>query len=152
LLEKLTERWKPGWTLVDLGTGSGIFALAARAFGANAVHAIDNDPVAISTAKGNARLNRIDCINFEVGDVLRCRLPARLNVATANLFSELLIAVIPKLRRVPQLILSGIMRDQEHEVVAALKRNAFYVVTLRRRGKWVALLARRRARTVISSA
>ena len=141
LLEKLTQRWKPGWIMADLGTGSGIFALAAKSFGAGTVYAIDNDPIAISTANANARLNRIRNVDFQVADVLRCQFPAQPDVVTANLFSDLLVAVIPKLRAVPWLIFSGIMRDQEGEVVAALKRHSFQLVTIRRRGKWVALLA-----------
>ena len=144
LLEEVTRRWDSGWTMADLGTGSGILALAAKALGAGSVSAIDNDPVAISTAKANARLNRIGGIDFEEADVRRWRLPAETDVVTANLFSELLVTVIPKLRRVPRLIVSGIMRDHEHEVILALKRNSFEVTTIRRRGKWVAMLARQK--------
>jgi ribosomal protein L11 methyltransferase len=51
LLDKLTRRWKRGWSLVDLGTGSGILALAAKYFSAGRVIGIDNDPAAISMAK-----------------------------------------------------------------------------------------------------
>ncbi|HXO92787.1 MAG TPA: 50S ribosomal protein L11 methyltransferase, partial [Candidatus Acidoferrum sp.] len=54
-LEQLTRRWEPGWSLVDLGTGSGILALAAKCLGAGRVVGIDNDPMAISMAKSNAR-------------------------------------------------------------------------------------------------
>ena len=141
LLEELTRRWKPGWSMADLGTGSGIFALAAKRLGARHVIGVDTDPIAISTAKANARLNRIRGVDFQVGDVRRWRLPVDVNVGTANLFSELLIEVLPKLRPVPWLILSGVMRHQERDVCRALKRNAFAVLTVRRRGKWVALLA-----------
>src|SRR5882672_5346772 len=49
-LEQLSRRWKRGWSLVDLGTGSGILALAAKRFGAGRVTAIDVDPTAISIA------------------------------------------------------------------------------------------------------
>ncbi|HJT80050.1 MAG TPA: 50S ribosomal protein L11 methyltransferase [Chthoniobacterales bacterium] len=140
LLEQLTRHWKPGWSLADLGTGSGIFALAAKRLGAGVIVAIDNDPVAISTAKGNARLNKITGIHFAVADVRRWRLPSRADVVTANLFSELLIDVMPGLKRVPWLILSGIMRDQEDAVLKALKPNDFKIIETRRRGKWVAML------------
>jgi ribosomal protein L11 methyltransferase len=68
-LEKLTRRWKSGWSLVDLGTGSGILALAAKCFGADRVTGIDNDPTAISMAKSNARLNQIRGASFQLGDV-----------------------------------------------------------------------------------
>ena len=55
LLEKVTRRLPVGWRMFDAGTGSGVLALAARRFGASKVLAVDNDPLAISTAKENAR-------------------------------------------------------------------------------------------------
>lgn len=140
LLEQLTRTWKPGWSLVDLGTGSGIFALAASRFGAQKIVAIDNDPVAISTAKGNARLNRIPGIDFQMADVRKLSLPRRIDVITANLFSDLLIEILPKFRDVRWLVLSGIMRNQERDVVQALKRLGMNAVKIRRRGKWIAML------------
>ena len=144
LLEQLTRKWKPGWTLADLGTGSGIFALAAIRLGASRAIGIDSDPIAISTARANAQRNRIENAKFQIADVRRWRMPATVDVVTANLFSELLIEVLPRLRKVPWLILSGIMRDQEREVVAALNANSFRVATIRRRGKWIAMLAGRK--------
>src|SRR5262249_34489029 len=84
--------------VVDLGTGSGILALAAIRLGARRVIGIDNDPIAISTAEQNARLNRIDGVYFRVGDVRRWKPPAKMDVLTANLFSELLIEILPKIR------------------------------------------------------
>ena len=55
---------EPERTLLDLGTGSGILALAAARFGAKRVIAIDDDPVAIATARENARRNKLDNIDF----------------------------------------------------------------------------------------
>jgi len=127
--------------IVDLGTGSGILALAARCFGARRVVAIDIDPIAISTAKENARRNRIANIHFKVGDVRRWRFPGKIDIVTANLFSELLVEILPKLKRVQWLILSGILREQERDLVRALKRNKINLLEVRRRGKWVAVLA-----------
>ena len=143
MVEQLTRRWKPGWSMADLGTGSGIFARAAKSFGAGRVVAIDNDAVAIATAKANAANNRISGVQFKVTDVLRWQVPKQIDVVTANLFSELLIAIAPKLKRVPWLIISGIMREQEREVSQALKQNGFALQTVRRRGKWIAGLARK---------
>jgi len=133
---------EPEWTLLDLGTGSGILALAAARFGAKRVIAIDDDPVAIATAKENARRNEIDNIDFQVADVQRWRFPRRIDIITANLFSELLIEILPKLKRAQRLILSGILRDQESRLVRALERNGIVIVEMRRRGKWIAILAR----------
>jgi ribosomal protein L11 methyltransferase len=146
LLEQLTRSWPPGWSMIDLGTGSGILALAAKTFGARHVVGIDIDPVAISTAKGNAELNGIAGVHFKVADVLKWRPPAAgPKIVTANLFSELLIAILPRLRRVPWLILSGAMREQEHEVVEALNRNRMEILQTKRRGRWIALVIKRDA-------
>ena len=77
----------------------GILALAAERFGAKRVIAIDDDPVAIATARANARRNKLDNIDFRVADVRRWPFPPRIEIITANLFSELLIEILPKLKR-----------------------------------------------------
>jgi ribosomal protein L11 methyltransferase len=146
LLEQVTRKWNPGWSMVDLGTGSGILAVAAKCFGAKRVSAIDVDPVAISTAKSNARRNRINGIQFQVGEAGRWHPPAKTDLVTANLFSELLIEILPKLRGYLStsgwVILSGALRSQEREILAALGRNNLAITEIRRRGRWIAFLAR----------
>lgn len=144
LLEGVTRGWAKGWRMLDAGTGSGVLALAGSRFGAGEVFAIDNDPLAIKTAKWNARENGIRGVEFRVSDVTRA-LAGRFDLITANLFSELLIAVLPRLKRAltrdGHLILSGVMRTQEPAVRRALRANGFRVEITRRRGKWIALLA-----------
>src|SRR4029077_12109788 len=61
-------RVRPADLVVDLGTGSGILALAGKLLGAKQVIGIDNDPIAIWTAKQNARLNKIRGVQFLVSD------------------------------------------------------------------------------------
>ena len=146
-LEQLTRCWNPDWSLVDLGTGSGILALAARCFGAGQVIGIDNDPAAISVAKSNARLNKIRGATFQLGDVHKWNSAQKTDVITANLYSDLLIEILPKLRGGAWLILSGILRSQQDELVHALQRNDIDVIRMKRRGKWVAILARRGKRS-----
>jgi len=136
------------FSLLDLGTGSGILALAAARFGAKRIIAIDHDPIAIATAKENARRNKIERVDFRVADIRKCKFPARIDIITANLFSELLIEILPKLKCAEWLILSGVLREQQHRLVCALKINRIDVVETRRRGKWLAILARR---TMVSS-
>lgn len=140
LLEKLTCHWKK-WNMLDLGTGSGILALAAARFGAQRVIAVDSDSTAISTARQNARANRIRNIRFQVSDVRKLRFPPRVDVVTANLFSQLLIEILSRLKCARYLILSGILREQEAPVQRVLRRNHFRVKQIRRRGKWIALLS-----------
>jgi ribosomal protein L11 methyltransferase len=130
------------FSLLDLGTGSGILALAAARFGAKRIIAIDHDPMAIATAKENARRNKIEQVDFRVADVRRWKFPARIDIITANLFSELLIEILPKLKRAERLILSGVLREQAADLRRALKRNGIAIVETRRRGKWIAISGR----------
>jgi ribosomal protein L11 methyltransferase len=128
--------------VVDLGTGSGILALAARRLGAKRVVGVDVDPSAISTAQKNARLNRIDRVDFKLGNVRRWKIPPQTDIVAANLYVGLLIEILPKLRNVPWLILSGVMRAQESDLTRALKRANIKTLKIRRRGKWIAVLAK----------
>ena len=147
LLERLTRRLAPGWRMLDAGTGSGILAIAGDHFGAERVLAVDHDLLACTTAKRNARINSAHNVVVKMGDILKQKLTGKYDIITANLFSEILIAALPKwsrqLRRGGHMILSGILRAQESAVVAALRRNGLAVQEIRRRGKWIALLASR---------
>ena len=142
LLEELTRGWKPGWSLVDLGTGSGILALAAKRLGAGRVIGIDNDPKAISIAKSNARLNKIRGASFQLGDVHKWISAGKVDVITANLHSDLLVEILRTLGGSRWLILSGVLRSQQNELARALQQNHYDLISSRRRGKWVAILAR----------
>lgn len=142
-LEQLTRGWNSGWSLVDLGTGSGILALAAKRFGAARVIGVDNDPAAISVAKSNARLNRVRGVSFRLGDVRRWNPAHETDVITANLYSDLLVEIVPKLSGSAWLILSGILRDQQNKLARALHQNQHDVISTKRGGKWVTILARR---------
>ena len=144
LLERLTRQWEKGWSLADLGTGSGILAFAAKRFGAGRVTGIDLDPRAISIAKANARLNKIDNVDFQLGDVRRWKPGARWDVIAANLYNELLISVVSKLNRSNWLILSGVLYSQEDELLRVLQKNNMEIASVKRRGKWIALMACKR--------
>jgi ribosomal protein L11 methyltransferase len=148
LLEQITRRLHPGWRMLDAGTGSGILAIAGSFFGAGRVLAIDNDPLACATAERNARANAASNIEFATGDILKQRLTGKFEIITANLFSEVLIEALPlwprRLAPGGHLILSGILRSQETAVVRALGRQGLTASEIRRRGKWIALLAQPR--------
>ena len=140
LLEKLSRNRSPGWSAVDLGTGTGILALAAKRLGATRAIGIDNDPIAISTAKANQRRNKIRGVQFRLSDVRRVKLQPKIDIVTSNLFTELLIEILPKLKAARWLILSGVLREQERDVRRALTRNKIDLIEVRPRGKWVAIL------------
>ena len=145
-LERISRGLVGRWTLLDAGTGTGILALTARCFGATRAVGIDIDPCAVATAKKNAQRNKIRGVHFYRSDARRWRSRSRYDVVTANLFSELLIEALPRfateLKPAGFLIFSGIMRAQEREVLRALRDRGFHATEIRRRGKWIALVAR----------
>jgi ribosomal protein L11 methyltransferase len=147
MLERITRKRAGDWSLLDAGTGSGILAIAGSCFGANRIVAIDNDPIAVSTAQRNARRNRTPNIEFRIGDVLKQKIGGKFDVITANLFSEILIAALPiwsrRLANDGRLILSGVLRSQERTLVTALDRNGFRAEEIKRRGRWIAILVSR---------
>ena len=133
------------WDALDLGCGSGILAIAARMLGARRADAADFDPHAVRTAKENVRANGVSGVAVKKLDV-RAWHPARTwTVVTANLFSGLLIEVASKIAAATEpggrLILSGILRTQEAEVIAAYRRAEFRIERIVRKGKWIAALA-----------
>lgn len=147
LLERVTRRRNGNWTMLDAGTGSGILAIAGSCFGAKRILAIDNDPLACSVAQRNARANRAGKIEFRTSDVLKQLLDGKFDVITANLFSEILIAALPiwsrHLASDGCLILSGVLRSQEPALTRALRRNGLHAEEIKRRGRWIAILASR---------
>ena len=71
------------------------------------------------------------------------KLPRKIDIVTANLFSELLIEILPKLKHVRRLVFSGILREQAEECIAAFRAQGFKIERRSTRGKWVAALAKK---------
>jgi ribosomal protein L11 methyltransferase len=139
------------WKLLDLGSGSGILALAGRLFGARTALGLDNDPKAVRTARENAALNGMREVKFQRADLLGNWQPEAGSwpVITANLFSELLTALLPRIRTAlakdGSLIASGVLASQAAELESSLRQNDLETVVRRRRGKWTAFLIRHAA-------
>lgn len=134
------------WRMLDLGTGSGILAIAGRLLGAKQVEATDFDPQAVRVARENLALNKVESITVKKMDVLHWNPTKQWDLVTANLFSSVLIGAAPAISQATRsggwLILSGILREQEVECVRAFK-DSFTIQQAVHRGKWVTLLARR---------
>jgi ribosomal protein L11 methyltransferase len=133
-----------GRSVIDVGTGSGVLAIAARRLGASGVLGIDDDPDAIAAAEENVALNEESRIALEVAD-LRASKIGQFDLVVANLTAGLLIASADRLTSfaVPggRLVLSGFMVDEERDVLAAL---AGYAVEARsREDEWVCAVLRR---------
>lgn len=111
-----------GRSVIDVGTGSGVLAIAARRLGASGVLAIDDDPDAIAAAEANVRLNQESRIAVEVADFRSAKI-GQFDLVIANLTGALLIASAQRLESLAipgsHLILSGFMDHEEGEVLRA---------------------------------
>ena len=152
LVENAKRHANKNWEALDLGTGSGILAIAARALGAKSVFGFDYEPACVRTARDNVKRNHLASVSFAVADALAWKPAKQWNVITANLFMNVLLQILPKLRRAlardGDLILSGLLIDQAATVIARAKSANLELLEERRRGRWCALHLRPRAKRV----
>jgi len=116
-----------GRSVIDVGTGSGVLAIAARRLGASGVLGIDDDADAIAAAQENVALNRESRIALEVADLRGSKI-GQFDVVVANLTGGLLVSTAPRLQSFAapggRLIFSGFLEEEERGVLAAISNCA----------------------------
>jgi ribosomal protein L11 methyltransferase len=128
-------------SLLDLGTGSGVLAIAATRLGYQPVWALDNDPASVRAAASNAQANGVT-IEARLFDLRRDTLPGvRVPVMLANLLRPLLLDLTRAIQRPPQqLIAGGLLRAEVEEVTRAFAARAGLRECERRySGDWAAV-------------
>ena len=133
-------------SFLDIGTGSGILAIAAAKLGYSPVRALDIDPKAVRIARANARANRVQAkLKIRRGDV--SNLPIcprhegqRYDLVCANLISDLLIKkwqrIAAQLKAGGTLVLAGILKSEFGEVRKAYKVLGLELVSSRSEKEW----------------
>ncbi len=146
-LEALEDYLRPGATVLDLGTGSGILSIAAARLGASLVLALDTNPLAVQVAGENVALNQVESVvQLEKGtiELSNSRFQPS-NLIVANILAETIIELTPALatclRENGILIASGIIADRTEAVVASLREQGLSILEQRNDGEWVALIA-----------
>ena len=130
---------QPRSSVLDLGCGSGVLAVAAALLGFGPVTAIDNDPVAIEATQDNLKRNDVDgLIRAFVLDALQQDIP-RADLVLANVLLEPLVRIAPKLTA-PRLILSGLLTTQADECAVAYEKQGYVLRERRDRDGWAALV------------
>jgi ribosomal protein L11 methyltransferase len=131
--------------VLDVGTGSGVLALAAERLGAARAVGLDDDPDAIQSANENLELNpAVTRVTFEVVDISASALP-EVDVITANLTGALLVRsaamLLGAVRSGGLLILSGLLRHERNDVCRAFAPAT--VVSEREEDGWVGLTVKK---------
>lgn len=146
LMEKFSRPASPEARFLDLGTGTGLLAIAASHLGYKRVMAIDIDPLAIEATRRNIALNDAG-IDIEVieGDI--ARIDIVFDLIAANLIATVLINLAPAiashLNPRGSAILAGILKGQEDEVIAAMESAGLAFREKLIDGKWVSVVVER---------
>lgn len=136
------QKYYEGGSFLDVGTGTGILAIAVAACAPGAhVEACDTDADAIEIARENAAANGVaDTINFRVGSVNENTPSA--DFICANLAAEAIAKILPTLVALScgRLVLSGILETQIEAITDQLARLAITDAEITREGEWVAII------------
>lgn len=143
-LQALEEHLGPGAKVLDLGTGSGILAIAAAKLGAGYVLALDNDPLAVRAAQANVQSNGVqNIVSVELGSLDKAT--DRFDLLFVNILARVIIelagqGLMDRVRPTGLLIAAGIIEEQEAEVTAALREQGLEIVERRQEKDWVTLV------------
>ena len=137
---------KPGYEVLDVGTGSGILAIASVLMGAQSALGVDLDPVAVRVANENIERNGLsDRVRAQVGDLVK-GIDTQADVVFANIIADAVImlsrAVRAHMKPGGVFICSGIILEREQDVLDALSEAGFTVDRIEHRGEWPAIAAR----------
>ena len=134
-------------SVVDVGTGSGILAIAASKLGATDVLATDISDESMTAAKQNSALNDLTNIRVQKTSLL-ADVKGKFDIIVANILAEILLDLIPQmdahLNDGGQIIFSGIDYLQLPKIEKALDENGFKIDLTMRQGRWIGLAITRK--------
>jgi len=144
-LQNLETVINGGEHLIDVGTGSGVLSIAAKAMGVGQVEAYDLDDVAVRAAQANLDLNPVAAdVKVAANDLLK-GIHTQADIIVANILAEIIVPLVPQakanLKRGGYFITSGIIDDKFATVMAALKAAGFQITQHTQMGDWHSIVA-----------
>ena len=143
-LRLLEKHMPPGARVIDIGSGSGILAIAAARLGARSVTAVEMDEVAIENARENLKFNRVLSKVRLVHAPFSSRIRGRFDLGVCNMLAHLIEPIlddITKLLEGKRLIVSGASAASTAEIRRELKRRGWRIWKTLREDEWVGLFA-----------
>jgi ribosomal protein L11 methyltransferase len=129
----------PAASVLDVGTGTGVLALAARKLGAARVVATDNDPIAVELAVEAAGVNGVEGVELSTKPLQQ--LEGTFDLVVANILANTLVELAPELcaRARLKVVLAGVLATQREEVSAAFTAQGLRALPGMQTGEWVRL-------------
>ena len=150
-LEAMECYMEPGQVLLDLGTGSGILAIAARLLGAGTVFACDVDPVAVEVARENFARNSAAEVGLLCGSA-DAFAGGSIEFLLCNLTADVILEIFPDIDRVMKswaiAVFSGVLNSQRREVRERAERAGHSLIEETTRGEWCTLVTRKHGNEV----
>lgn len=145
-LRALEDLVTPGARVADVGTGSGILAVAATLLGASDVFATDIDPLAVQIARENVSLNGV-ADRVTVADSDAPPVDGTFDIVVANILADVILDLRDGLKAAVKpdgglLVVSGIIEHRAEDVRRGLAEIGFAHIETREEGDWVAILLR----------
>ena len=145
-IRALEELVRPGMTVFDVGTGSGVLAIVAAKLGAKRVEAVDFDPVAVRVARENVRQNGAeDVVHTERSDLLKS-VAGEADLIIANIIADIIVRLFGEVKAhlAPDgtMLLAGIIEDRLQDVVEAAALHGFAVEKIEQEKGWAAVIVK----------
>ena len=140
-------RDRPRPSALDIGTGTGILAMACAAYGSERILAVDNDPDAVTVARENVEKNRMKTV-ITVADTPAETITGSYQLVLANIVHDVLVDLAPALTRLTAgnggLVLAGILSgSQEEHILSVYVNLGFRLRERQNQDEWAALLLER---------
>ncbi|WP_314595149.1 50S ribosomal protein L11 methyltransferase [uncultured Selenomonas sp.] len=145
-IRALEDLVRPGMTVFDVGTGSGVLAIVAAKLGAKRVEAVDFDPVAVRVARENVRQNGAeDVVRTERSDLLKS-VAGKADLIIANIIADIIVRLFGEVKGSlaagGTMLLSGIIEDRLPDVVEAAAQHGFAVEKIEQEKGWAAVIVK----------